>query len=295
MRDNLVIFGPTASGKSSLALEVARKYNGEIINMDSMQVYRGMDIITAKPSVQEMGEIEHHLFSFLEVDEDFSVYEYKNKAVESIAKISSKGKNPLLVGGTGLYLSSLYYDYAFRDIDINKREKYREIYEEKGLDALRDLAREAFPHYSEKIDIDNPHRLLRLLESGRMNQEKKRSSLPLKIFILDWEREALNQRIEKRINLMLEEGLIEEVEEVYSQYGRKEYLPALRGIGYKEYLPYLEGHYDLERAREKHLIATRQYAKRQRTWARNQYKDAIIIKGELSLEKKLEIIDKNWR
>lgn len=295
MRDNLVIFGPTASGKSSLAMELARRFNGELINMDSMQIYKSMDIGTAKPSIEEMEEIPHHLFNLVKPDEDFTSQEYKELALKTIEEIRSRGKQPILVGGTGLYLSSLYYDFDFRGRDEEKRIHYTEIFEEEGLAKLQKIARDLYPQLVGRIDINNPHRVLRLLETGRLSDEKTRSSLELAVFVLDWDRELLNKRIESRIELMLEAGLLEEVEEIYALYGHKEYLPAVRGIGYKEYYPYLKGTKTLEEAKERHLISTRQYAKRQRTWARNQYEDLFYIRGDKDLEDKIALIDKHWR
>lgn len=295
MRDNLVIFGPTASGKSSLALELAKRYDGELINMDSMQVYQTMDIATAKPSREEMAQVPHHLFDLVLPHEDFSSQDYKRMALRAISDIRSRGKNPILVGGTGLYLSSLYYDYDFRNKDDEKRNYYNSLLKEEGLERLQELAREGFSELVDKVDINNPHRLIRLLETGQVLEEKTRSSLPLKVFYLDWERELLNGRIERRIGAMIEAGLLEEVEYIFTHYGKMEYLPSIRGIGYKEYFSYLKGTRSLEEAKERHLISTRQYAKRQRTWARNQYSDLVYIDGRLDLEEKIKLIEENWR
>lgn len=295
MKDNLVIFGPTASGKSSLALALAKRHGGEIINMDSMQIYRGMDVATAKPSKKEQEILSHHLFDLLEPQDDFSVFNYKILALEAIEEIRGRGKNPILVGGTGLYLSSLYYDFNFRDRDDEKRKTLEELFKKGGLKALQEEAGKKHPQLLETIDKDNPHRLIRLLESARVKKEKKRSTLPLCLCILDTNRDLLQERIKIRIDEMLQSGLIKEVEMIYSLYGEKEYLPALRGIGYKEYFPYLRGEISLEEAKERHLIGTRQYAKRQRTWGRNQYPHANFIQADLSLEEKIKQIEDHWR
>lgn len=295
MKDNIVIFGPTASGKSALALELARRLDGEIINMDSMQIYKGMDILTAKPSREEKSRVPHHLYDLVYPHEEFSVHDYKELALKTISDIRSRGKLPILVGGTGLYLSSLYYDYGFRERDSLKRKCLENLLDTEGIQALQELARQNYPHYMEEIDLENPHRLIRLLESGKIDRVKRKSDLRLKVFVPDWPRDELNRRIESRIDVMLSQGLLDEVASLFALYGEREYLPALRGIGYKEYLPYLKGLMELDEARVRHLIATRQYAKRQRTWARNQYDDTIFLPGELSMEEKIEFIEREWR
>ncbi len=295
MKDNLVIFGPTASGKSSLAIELAKKHRGEIINMDSMQIYRGMDVATAKPSENEREMVPHHLFDLVEADEDFTVFDYKILALKTIDEIKRRGNCAILVGGTGLYLSSLYYDFDFRKRDDEKRKEIEGLFKEGGTESLQQKVKENYPQLLEQIDFENPHRLMRLLESGSVENQKKRSMLPLTLIILESDRDLLNEKIRLRIERMLQNGLTEEVEQVYSRYGQREYLPALRGIGYKEYFPYLRGEVSLEEAKERHHIATRQYAKRQRTWGRNQYENPIFIQTNLSTEEKIKKIEEQWR
>lgn len=295
MKDNLVLFGPTASGKSALALALAKRFDGEILNMDSMQIYRGMDIATAKPTWEERKSIPHHLFDIADPDEAFSAFDYKQYAHQAIEDVRRRGKTPILVGGTGLYLSSLYYDFVFRPRDEQKRKALEKIYEEEGIKTLEAMARRDFPELLRAIDKDNPHRLLRLLESGEVHEEKRRSNLPLKLIILETNREFLALRMEKRIETMHEAGLLDEIRRLYALYPGMEYLPSLRGIGYKEYLPFLRGEITLEEAKERHLIHTRRYAKRQRTWARHQYPDAFFIQAEQSLEEKMKQIEEQWR
>lgn len=295
MKDNLIIFGPTASGKSSLALELAKKHRGEIINMDSMQIYRGMDLATAKPSRKEQEMIPHHLFDLVEPLEDFTAFDYKILALKTIEEIRLRGKNPILVGGTGLYLSSLYYDFDFRNRDNEKRSALEKLFKERGIKALQEEARRNYPQLLLSMDKENPHRLIRLLETGRVEKEKKRSTLSLCLCILEGHRDWLQERIKSRIEDMLSRGLLDEVEKIFSLYAEKEYNPALRGIGYKEYFPFLKGEISLEEAKDRHLIATRQYAKRQRTWGRNQYPDANFIQADLSTEEKIQLIEKHWR
>lgn len=295
MSASLVLFGPTASGKSSLAMELARRNRGEIINMDSMQIYKGMDVGTAKPLAKEREEIPHHLFDLVEPHEEFSAVMYKELALETIKEIQSRGNNAILVGGTGLYLSALYYDYSFRPQNHTLKEKYRHLYEEEGLESLQKEAELLYPSLYSEIDRSNPHRLLRLLESQGQEDKRQRSSLELDVFLLEIPPEVLNQRIEERVKMMMQEGLLEEVKKLYERYGDVEYLPALKGIGYKEFYPYLRGEISLEDAMERQIIHTRQYAKRQRTWGRNQYTDIHKLDAEASLEEKVAQVEKLWR
>lgn len=295
MSASLVLFGPTASGKSSLAMELARRNRGEIINMDSMQIYKGMDVGTAKPLAKEREEIPHHLFDLVEPHEEFSAVMYKELALETIKEIQSRGNNAILVGGTGLYLSALYYDYSFRPQNHTLKEKYRHLYEEEGLESLQKEAELLYPSLYSEIDRSNPHRLLRLLESQGQEDKRQRSSLELDVFLLEIPPEVLNQRIEERVKMMMQEGLLEEVKKLYERYGDVEYLPALKGIGYKEFYPYLRREISLEDAMERQIIHTRQYAKRQRTWGRNQYTDIHKLDAEASLEEKVAQVEKLWR
>lgn len=295
MSASLVLFGPTASGKSSLAMELARRNRGEIINMDSMQIYKEMDVGTAKPLAKEREEIPHHLFDLVEPHEEFSAVMYKELALETIKEIQSRGNNAILVGGTGLYLSALYYDYSFRPQNHTLKEKYRHLYEEEGLESLQKEAELLYPSLYSEIDRSNPHRLLRLLESQGQEDKRQRSSLELDVFLLEIPPEVLNQRIEERVKMMMQEGLLEEVKKLYERYGDVEYLPALKGIGYKEFYPYLRGEISLEDAIERQIIHTRQYAKRQRTWGRNQYTDIHKLDAEASLEEKVAQVEKLWR
>ena len=295
MSASLVLFGPTASGKSSLAMELARRNRGEIINMDSMQIYKEMDVGTAKPLAKEREEIPHHLFDLVEPHEEFSAVMYKELALETIKEIQSRGNNAILVGGTGLYLSALYYDYSFRPQNHTLKEKYRHLYEEEGLESLQKEVELLYPSLYSEIDRSNPHRLLRLLESQGQEDKRQRSSLELDVFLLEIPPEVLNQRIEERVKMMMQEGLLEEVKKLYERYGDVEYLPALKGIGYKEFYPYLRGEISLEDAMERQIIHTRQYAKRQRTWGRNQYTDIHKLDAEASLEEKVAQVEKLWR
>lgn len=263
--------------------------------MDSMQIYKGMDVGTAKPLAKEREEIPHHLFDLVEPHEEFSTVMYKELALETINEIQNRGNNAILVGGTGLYLSALYYDYSFRPQNHTLKEKYRHLYEEEGLESLQKEAELLYPSLYSEIDRSNPHRLLRLLESQGQEDKRQRSSLELDVFLLEIPPEVLNQRIEARVKMMMQEGLLEEVKKLYERYGDVEYLPALKGIGYKEFYPYLRGEISLEDAMERQIIHTRQYAKRQRTWGRNQYTDIHKLDAVTSLEEKVAQVEKLWR
>lgn len=259
-----VLFGPTASGKSSLALALAKELRAEILNMDSMQIYREMNIGTAKPTAAEMKEIPNHLYNVASITEDFSVARYRDLAMACIRKLQEQGKTPLLVGGTGLYLSSLYYDFEFRP-----KEPMPFSEEEKAA-----LLEEA-----EGIDIRNPHRLQRYLETGQHHSKKdrKRSDLDMRIFSLERPREEIYERIHRRIDQMMEEGLLEEVEILFADPSLTDTSPLYKGIGYKEFLPFLRGENSLESCVEELKKNTRNYAKRQMTWIRHQYDNVIAL------------------
>lgn len=260
-----------------------------------MQIYKGMDIGTAKPTVKERQEIPHHLFDLVDPDEEFSASAYKELALKTIKEIKDRGKNPILVGGTGLYLSSLYYDYSFRSRNDDLKKKYTELYEKNGITALQEEAKKLSEEEYEKIDKDNPHRLLRFLESQGEIGTRTRSALPLFVVYLEFPPEELHERIKQRILIMHEEGLLDEVKAIYERYGHLEYLPALKGIGYKEFYPFFRGECSLDEAIERQIIHTRQYAKRQRTWGRNQYEDLFKLDGSLSLHQKIAQIEQLWR
>lgn len=236
--------------------------NGEIINMDSMQIYKEIAIGTAKPTAEEMAAVPHHLFDIVSVTEEFTVADYQKRARACMAEIQSRGKLPIFVGGTGLYLSALYYDFEFRE--RSERAAQPEITE-------RDIVQ-----WEGKIDVANPRRLQRAVLTGKAHdsRQRKRSDLSLLVVWLDWPREVLHERIELRVDQMLEQGLMEEVTELYAKYALADTSSAARGIGYKELLPFLRGECTLAEARERIIIHTRQYAKRQITWVRNQYPDA---------------------
>lgn len=266
MNKVIVITGPTAVGKTKLSIEIAKKYNGEIINADAVQVYKGLDIGSAKVTEEEKENIPHHLFDIKEVDEEYTIYHYQQDARKIIEDIQKRGKTPILVGGTGLYIKSALYDYKLSE------EKESEMYE--------DLTTEELYNNLLKVDKDiiidknNRRRLIRALNYYKENNEsinnnKTNKLLYNTIFIgLTTDRKELYNRINKRVDTMMKNGLLEEVKSFYDKGIKTK--PLLNGIGYKELYKYLEGNYTYEEAVEKIKQNSRHYAKRQYTFFNNQ-------------------------
>jgi len=272
----IVICGPTASGKTALSIELAKKINGEIISSDSMQIYKYMDIGTAKPTTEERQGIPHHLLDFVEPNQRYSVAEFKKDAETAIEEIISRGKTPIVVGGTGLYVDSLIYGIEYQDIQLD--EKYRQELEERaereGLENLYEEAQKIDPQAMEKISQNDRKRIIRVLEiykatgKNKTEQEiesrKKGVKYDYKVFAINWDRELLYERINKRVDIMIEQGLIQEVQELLKKY--TEFPTAMQGLGYKEVVEYLQGTVTREEMIEKIKMETRRYAKRQITW-----------------------------
>ena len=275
----LVIIGPTAVGKTKLSIEMAKRYNGEIISGDSMQIYRGMDIGTAKIKKEEMEGIPHYLIDIKEPFENFSVAEFQHLVRAKIEEIAKKGKLPIIVGGTGLYIQSVIYDYQFSDVPGD--ESYRLMLEDRvqkiGNEALYKELLEVDPGSASQIHPNNIRRVIRALEifhlTGKTMQEFQSIQQPdllynTAIVGLSMEREKLYERINYRVDLMMEEGLIEEVNGLYQQGLRD--CQSIQAIGYKEIYAYLEGKVTLEEAIANLKQNSRRYAKRQLTWFRNK-------------------------
>ena len=271
----IVICGPTASGKTSLSISLAKKINGEIVSCDSMQIYKEMDIGSAKPTVEEMQEIKHYLVDFVSPEKRYSVSEYKEDASKAIEEIINKGKTPIIVGGTGLYLNSLIYNIQYNEmeVDLNYRRELEKEAEEYGLEVLYNRAKEIDPEAREKVSANDKKRITRVLEiynaTGRNKTElekKSRKEVPYNylIFGINMERSILYDRINKRVDIMLEQGLIEEVKNLINKYSN---MPtAMQGLGYKEVKEFLDGNISKEEMIEKIKMETRRYAKRQITW-----------------------------
>ena len=295
----IVICGPTASGKTLLSIELAKQINGEIISCDSMQIYKEMDIGTAKPTLEEMQGIQHYLIDFIEPNKRYSVADYKKDAKNAIKQILSKGKTPIIVGGTGLYLDSLIYEIDYQEVefDLQYRQKLEEIAKEKGIEFLYEKAKQIDPQAIEKISKNDKKRIMRILEiynaTGKnktmqeIESRKKEIEYDYHVYALSWDRQTLYERINRRVDIMIEQGLIEEVKNILSKY--KEFPTAMQGLGYKEVVTYLKGEYTKEEMIEKIKMETRRYAKRQLTWFRKN-KQTIWLEGESGIQNNIKII-----
>ena len=238
----IVIGGPTASGKTALSIELAKQINGEIVSADSMQIYKDMNIGTAKPTKEEMSGIKHYLIDFVSPEERYSVADYKEDAKKAIKEIIEKGKTPIIVGGTGLYIDSLIYEieYPKIEIDLKYREELQERVKREGLEKLYEEAKKIDPVAMEKISVNDEKRTLRVLEiyhqtgkkKSQLDKEsRKEPEYDYKVFIITMDREKLYERINKRVDIMIQEGLIKEVEDLCKKY--KDFPTAMQGLVYK--------------------------------------------------------------
>ena len=295
MQDNfnkakvIVICGPTASGKTALSIEVAKKINGEIISCDSMQIYKDMNIGTAKPTKEEMGEIKHYLIDYVLPTERYSVAEYKKDAKKAIKEVIEKGKTPIIVGGTGLYVDRLIYEIEYPEIKFDEeyRKKLEKEVEEEGLEKLYEKAKKIDPIAIQKISKTDKKRIQRVLEiyhaTGKTKTEQeiisrqKEPEYAYKVYGLLWDRQKLYDRINLRVDIMIEQGLIEEVKTILKKYS--EFPTAMQGLGYKEVVQYLNKEITKEEMIEKIKQETRRYAKRQMTWFRKN-KQTIWLNAE---------------
>lgn len=277
--DVVAIIGPTASGKTALSIRLAKEIDGEIINGDSMQIYRGMDIGTAKITPEEMDGVPHHLIDIKEPTEGFSVAEYQTLVREKIAEIQSRGKMPILVGGTGLYVQSVLYDFQFTKQEVNEeaRDAYYKELEQLGPEAMHAKLVDIDPAAAAEIHPNNTRRVIRALEMAelagvsRAEEQFNRGDVALYnhlIIGMDMDREKLYARINLRVDLMMESGLLEEVRALYDAGIRD--VQAIKAIGYKELYLYFDGLVTLEEAVEQVKQNSRRYAKRQLTYFRNK-------------------------
>ena len=301
-----IIAGPTASGKSALALEIARELDGEIVSCDSMQIYKRMDIGTAKPTREEMSEIRHHMIDIVEVHESFSCADYARLASAAIEDIAARGKTPIVCGGTGLYLDALLRGGMpeCSDSDEAYREQMTRLAAERGNEYIHSLLRRIDPESADAIHPNNVKRVVRALEichvTGRKKSEIDRENSCLDgiydaraIWLCHTDRDVLYRRIEKRIDMMIDEGLLDEVRALERDGVFESSRTAAGAIGYKELLGYLRGEISLEKAIEDLKTATRRYAKRQITWFSSKpYMQKIELEGEIN-EKILKNIVKN--
>ena len=270
-----VICGPTASGKTALGVELAKRLNGEIISADSMQIYKGMDIASAKPTEEEKQGIPHHLMDFLPLNKPFSVADYVALAHNCIREVAYREKLPIIVGGTGLYISSLINNITFDDTgsDPDFRAEMREFAAQNSNEALHRKLEEIDPETASKLHPNNVNRIIRALEVYRLSgttmtlaQEKSREhESPYRTCIImpDFPREQLYHRIDLRADEMIKQGLVDEAREFFTH---DDYVTSAQAIGYKELKPYLDGGKTLEECTERLKQVTRNYAKRQLTW-----------------------------
>ena len=274
----LVVCGPTASGKTAVSVELAKIYNAEIISADSMQIYKGLQIATAKPTVNEMKGIVHHLVDVFDLDMDFSVADYVKQASEIIRRVYLSGKLPIICGGTGLYISSLIENVKFDDTgnDQSIRQRLSQEAEEKGNHFLWEKLCEVDPETALKVHENNLPRVIRALEvyeltgitlsQHKINSRKEESPYDTCIIGLTCEdRDKLYDRINKRVDEMVQNGLVDECRRVYEQ---GEIKTACQAIGFKELIPYFKGVCSVEECIDKIKLETRHYAKRQLTWFR---------------------------
>lgn len=287
----LIISGPTAVGKTQISIELAKKLNGEIISADSMQIYKYMNIGAAKISKEEMQDVPHHLIDIIEPHENFTVADFKEKALTAIDLVNQNKKLPILVGGTGLYIDSILYNHNFTD--ANKDEEYRKYLEElansKGKEYVHELLKNIDYSSYVKLHPNNLKRVIRALEvykvSGKPFSDYEEESNEYKInydvhyYVLIMDRERLYDRINKRVDIMLEMGLINEVRAL-KEKGYTPEMQSMKGIGYKEILYYLNGELTLEDAVEMIKQGSRNYAKRQLTWFRKNPRIKWINKDD---------------
>ena len=302
----IVIVGPTASGKTALSIELAKKINGEIVSCDSMQIYKDMNIGSAKPTQEEMQGIKHYLIDVARPDERFSVAEYKKQAEKAIEEILLKGKIPIVIGGTGLYADSLIYGIEYQEIEFD--EKYRKELEKQaesaeGLKELYNKAKEIDKEAIKKISENDKKRIIRVLEiyhktgktKTQLEAESRKNEVKYdyKVFAINMDRQVLYDRINKRVDIMIENGLIQEVEKLLKKY--RTFPTAMQGLGYKEVVQYLTKELTKDEMIDKIKQESRRYAKRQLTWFKKN-KETVWLDGLKSVENNISIIleEINW-
>jgi tRNA dimethylallyltransferase len=283
--------GPTATGKTELAIELCQELPCDIISVDSVMVYRGMDIGSAKPDAQTLAEAPHRLIDICDPAEPFSAAQFRQRAIEEINAIQARGRIPLLVGGTMLYYRALEQGLsALPSADPQLRARLEAELEEKGLAHLHARLAEVDPEAAARIHVNDPQRTLRALEVFELSGEPMSHFLqqeidndlpcrPLKVVLLPADRALLHQRIEQRFQIMLDQGLIAEVEGLYQRGDLHADLPSMRAVGYRQVWTYLEGGWDYDTMVERGIIATRQLAKRQLTWLKHQPPEATFTLG----------------
>ncbi|MBS5949622.1 MAG: tRNA (adenosine(37)-N6)-dimethylallyltransferase MiaA [Clostridium sp.] len=291
----LIIAGPTAIGKTSLSIKLAKALNGEIISTDSMQIYKYMDIGSAKISKDEMDGVIHHMIDVVDPKDPFSVADYKEKADKAIQDILSRNKLPILVGGTGLYINALTCNMNFTEAnkDENYRSELESLAEEKGNEFIHNMLKDIDPISYNEIHYNNRKRVIRALEvykltnkpfsSFNLGEEIYNGPYEVKYYVLDMNREALYDRINLRVDIMMKNGLLEECIKL-REMGYNSSMQSMQGIGYKEMFYYLDNKITLDDAIEMIKKGSRNYAKRQLTWFRRDPRAIFINKDNLSEE-----------
>lgn len=303
MEKVIVIAGPTASGKTALAVELAKKINGEVISCDSMQIYKDMSIGTAKPTVEEMDGVPHYLIDFVSPNERYSVADFKRDAEEKIEYVLSRGKVPILCGGTGLYIDTLVLGIDYPEIELDQEyrdELMKKAESEEGLKELYEEAKNIDPEAMEKISENDKKRITRVLElykaTGKTKTELEKISrsngvkYDYRVFAITMNREKLYDRINRRVDIMIEQGLIDEVRNIIEKYDK--FPTAMQGLGYKEVVEYFDGKLTKQEMIDKIKQETRRYAKRQLTWFRKN-KNIVWIDGLDDRNKNIDIITSN--
>ena len=298
----LILTGPTAAGKTGMSLKIAERIGGSIISADSMQVYRRMDIGTAKISKEEMGNIPHYLIDILEPSEEFNVFLFRKLAMDAIRDIENAGRIPIIAGGTGFYIQAVIKDVDFTETGQmpQLREKYEKMAEEEGPGALHRLLEKADPEAAAAIHPNNIKRVIRALEFfeetgnriSEHNEEQMTKSSPFdyRYYVLYTDREKLYERINSRVDEMMADGLEDEVRTLVCREGLTEDCTSMKGIGYREFFPYFRGECTLAETVEKIKQDTRHFAKRQFTWFRREKDVVWLDKDKLSDEEILDII-----
>lgn len=282
----IVVAGPTASGKTAMAIHLAEKFGGEIVSADSMQIYKKLNIGTAKPTKEELKKAPHHMIDILDINESFSVVDYCEKAHSVISDIHERGHLPIVAGGTGLYIDSLVNDEDFSNAGEDKelRESLTSIAEKEGNEAVYEILKELDPVAANNLHPNNLKRVIRAIEiiktTGKsleesIKREKAESRYDVLYLVLFHDRGILYDRIEKRVDIMMEEGLLDEAKWLFENIDNKD-ATCLQAIGYKEFKGYFDGKINVSEAVEELKKDTRHYAKRQMTWFRRN-KDARII------------------
>lgn len=297
----IVVAGPTASGKTALAIDIANYVGGEIVSADSMQIYKYMDIGSAKPTKTELSQAVHHLIGFLNPDEEFSVADYTELAHKTIADINSRGKIAVMVGGTGLYINSVVNDVTFGEIDTDYecRDELQKLAEEKGSEYLLEMLAEFDEVSAKRLHPNNLRRIIRAIEfykvTGKPISEHQEETKQVEsrydplMLCIDWDREVLYDRINRRVDMMLKDGLLDEVKYLMDKGYTKE-LNSMKGIGYKEVMDCLDGKISLEETIELIKQSSRRYAKRQLTWFRRDER-IHYISSDNPFENSKKLID----